>query len=86
VTAFDTGTASNPLILTFIFAPRVFPADLSLSRIHMFRNEKNVKACTGSPGTASPDPCMKSVARTSGGRVTITILSSDETDPRYRGH
>lgn len=86
VTAFNTGSINKPLVLTFIFASGVFPVDRPVSKIHMFRNEKNVKACTGPVGKAIPDPCVKSVSLNSAGRVTIVILSSDETDPRYRGH
>ena len=86
ITAFDTGSASNPLILTFVFANGIFPHGIKLSKIHMFRNEVNVKRCTGPNGTASPDPCIKSVTRASSGVITVIALSSDETDPRWRGH
>ncbi len=86
LTAFDTGSASNPLILKFIFADGVFPHGLKLSKIHMFRNEINVPRCTGPKGTAMPDPCIKRVSRNSSGVIKIVALSSDETDPRWRGH
>jgi hypothetical protein len=82
VTGFDTGSSSNRLVLRFIFAKGVFPASIPLRDISMLRNEVEVPRCR--PG--HPDPCQRSIGRTSSGRVKIVIVSSDETDPRYRGH
>jgi uncharacterized repeat protein (TIGR01451 family) len=82
VTGFDTGSPSHPLILRFIFARRVIPASIPLREISMLRNEVEVPRCR----PAHSDPCQRSIGRTSSGRVKIVIVSSDETDPRYRGH
>jgi von Willebrand factor type A domain-containing protein len=81
VTGFDTGSSSNPLVLRFVFAKGVFPATLPLREISMTRNEVEVPRCR--PG--HPDPCQRSIGRNSHGRIKIVIVSSDETDPRYRG-
>jgi hypothetical protein len=83
VTGFDTGSASNRLILRFVFARGVIPKSVPLWKISMLRNEVEVPRCREE---RRPDPCQRSITRARGGRVTIEIASSDETDPRYRGH
>lgn len=68
-------TASNPLTLTFQVYVGALPAGVVPSDVTVFRDGVAITACTGTPGTASPDPCL--AARTVSGTVeTLTVLSS----------
>jgi uncharacterized repeat protein (TIGR01451 family) len=71
-----TTTASQPLRLVFSYHPGSLPPGTQLGEITMFHDGVEVARCADSSGTASPDPCIFSVAR-SKGAVTVTVLSSE---------
>ena len=60
-----TTSVSNPLVLTFNIDPALVPVDI-------FRDGVVVGACTGTPGTAAPSPCIASGAGTS----QVTVLTA----------
>ncbi|HEX5616486.1 MAG TPA: hypothetical protein VFZ83_15130 [Acidimicrobiia bacterium] len=49
---------------------------LSASQIEVFRNGVLVPDCTGSPGTASPDPCVADRTTDGDGDAVLTVLTS----------
>lgn len=65
-------TATAPLVLTFIF-----DASIALNHpVEVFRNGALVPSCTGTPGTASPDPCATAPTINPLGDVTVTVYTS----------
>ena len=66
--------AAHPLTLKLsVDAPRV-PSDTGA--IGVLHNGARVANCTGPDGQATPDPCVSSRARVSGGDASLTVLSS----------
>lgn len=71
-----TGTAASPLVIVFVIDASIIPAGQTKDTIEIFRNGVLVGACTGSPGVASPDPCVSAREDLAGGDVKITVLTS----------
>ena len=69
-----SGTAADPLRLTFAVDPSSAPAGTLASSVAVFRNGALVPDCSGPSGTASPDPCI--AARSDGPPFTFTALTS----------
>ena len=62
-----TTTASQPLRLGLLLPPQArLPPATQLDDITMFHDGVEVPRCNNSSGTASPDPCIFSVARVKG--------------------
>lgn len=76
VIAAPTATAANPLVVVFQIDASLIPAGQTKDTIQIFRNGVLVPNCTGTPGTASPDPCVSSRVDLAGGDVQITVLTS----------
>ena len=68
-------SAAAPLSLTFTVDGSVL-GSTPPAPAQIFRDGALVAGCTGSSGTASPDPCVASRVATADGGVTITVLSS----------
>jgi hypothetical protein len=73
ITAPDA-TAADPLVLTFVLDASLLPPDPS--SIVITRDGVTVAACSGAPGTASPDPCVQSRTVLGSGDYEIVCLSS----------
>jgi len=83
ITIGQTFTPGNPLRFVFLLDKSEVPAGIKVAKIPMFHDGVLVPSCTGSSGTASPDPCVASrtkLKRT--GDVQIVVLSS--TNGRWR--
>jgi cysteine-rich repeat protein len=69
-------TAGDPLILVFALDATIIPTGEDQDGIAVFRDGVDVPACTGTPGTADPDPCVSARLLQDAGDVVITILTS----------
>lgn len=67
-------TAADPLIFTFRFFASLLPPEPSL--VTLTRNGVVVPPCTGTPGTADPDPCESTRSILGDGDLSITALTS----------
>jgi hypothetical protein len=73
------GTVARPLIIVFLLDVSVVPSGLGPNNIAVFKAATLVPACSGTPNTASPDPCVMSRLLLTGaqaGDIQITVLSS----------
>jgi len=73
------GTAARPIGLTFWLDTTIIPAGGTAENIGVFKDGAPVPACTGTPGTASPNPCVAKRNLLTGpqaGDVQIAVLSS----------
>ena len=73
------GTAARPIGLTFWLDASIIPAGGTAGNIGVFKDGAPVPACTGTPGTASPNPCVAKRNLLTGpqaGDVQIAVLSS----------
>jgi Carboxypeptidase regulatory-like domain len=70
------GTATNPITLTFEIDGSAIPAGTELSAVTVLRNGVPAANCTGTAGTASPDPCVESRTPTADGGVKLTVLTT----------
>ncbi len=68
-------TAENPLQLVFVLDSTVV-AGADVNTIQILKNTVPVPPCLGSPGVASPDPCVSSRVLLAGGDAQITVLTS----------
>ncbi|MBI2595273.1 hypothetical protein HYW46_00885 [Candidatus Daviesbacteria bacterium] len=68
-------TAENPLQLVFVLDSTVV-AGADVSTIQVLKNTVPVPPCLGSPGVASPDPCVSSRTLLADGDAQITALTS----------
>jgi uncharacterized repeat protein (TIGR01451 family) len=83
ITIGQTFSPGNPLRFVFVLDKTELPTSLKIAKIPMFHDGVLVPSCTGTAGTASPDPCV--VSRTKlkkTGDVQIVVLSS--TNGRWR--
>jgi hypothetical protein len=83
-------TAANPLILQFELDASLIRSGQNPAAIVPFRNGVAVPACTGPPGTASPDPCVAGLTIQGDLDVQLTVLTSVASDwnfalPCYTG-
>jgi len=69
-------TVGNPLVVVFELDASVIPAGGDQNSIELFRDAVAVPACTGTAGTADPDPCIPSRVLQGDGDVEITVLTS----------
>ncbi|HEX4115658.1 MAG TPA: carboxypeptidase-like regulatory domain-containing protein [Solirubrobacteraceae bacterium] len=70
-----TGTAADPIALTFSLDATEVPAGVNLAEITVLRNGSPAGNCT-KDGTAEPDPCVSSRTALPGGGVQITVLTT----------
>lgn len=75
-------TASVPLVLDFQLHISRLPVGTDESNLQIMRNATTVPACSGTPGTAAPDPCVSSRGLV-GDTVAIEVLSSAASPWRY---
>lgn len=71
-----SSTADNPLRFAFVLDSTLIPAGENQDTVQVFRNGARVEACTGTSGTASPDPCVVSRNLLTDGDVEFTVLTS----------
>jgi hypothetical protein len=71
-----SATPNNPLVLLFLIDASQVPAGGNEASIQPFKDGAPVRPCTGSPGSASPDPCISDRQTLPGGDVQITVLTS----------
>jgi hypothetical protein len=76
IDAAPDATPASPFTIGFVIDASVIPAGQSAATIVVDKNGTVVPPCTGSPGTASPDPCVANRQTLAGGDAQITILSS----------
>lgn len=72
-------TTSRPLTLTFWLDASTIPLGATASQVQVFKDGSLVPACSGTPNTASPNPCVQTrvmLTGTQAGDVQITVLSS----------
>jgi uncharacterized delta-60 repeat protein len=69
-------TVEDPLTLLFQLDASLVPPGQDETTVQVFKDGVEVDACSGSPGTASPDPCVSNRATLPDGDVEITVLTS----------
>jgi hypothetical protein len=69
-------TPGAPIRLTFVLDASLVPAGVLAGDVVVFRNGAALADCTGTPGTASPDPCVAVRADLAGGDIRIEALTS----------
>lgn len=69
-------TPSQPLELVFDVDATQIPDGLGPNDIELFKDGTLVDDCTGAPGEAEPDPCVRARSLLGGGDVRIEALSS----------
>jgi hypothetical protein len=75
ITAPSASTAS-PLVFVFRLDSTAIPSGDTAATIQVFRNGVPVADCTGSPGIASPDPCVDLRETLADGDIQLTVLTS----------
>lgn len=73
------GSVNAPLVISFAVSAAALPVGEAAGDVTVFRDGAAISACTGAPGTASPDPCVASRTQV-GDTITITVLSSHASD------
>jgi cysteine-rich repeat protein len=71
-------SAAAPLSLTFRIDASLLPADPST--VQLARDGVPISVCTGTPGTADPDPCESARSILGDGDLSITALSSHASE------
>jgi hypothetical protein len=71
INAAPDATAANPFAIVFVIDASVIPSGESAATIVVDKNGVVVPPCTGSPGIASPDPCVASRLTIAGGDAQI---------------
>lgn len=74
------GTANDPLVLVFQLDASVLPFGEDPLATQISKDGIIVPDCTGTPGVASPDPCVADREILSGGDLQITVLSSTASE------
>ena len=69
-------TPDMPLMIVFVLDASEVPAGQDETTLEVFKNGQLVPDCTGTPGIASPDPCISGRERLGDGDVRLTILTS----------
>ncbi len=69
-------TAASPLRVELLTHASIVPDGEDETTLALFRDGEIVPDCSGAAGTASPDPCVSSRARSETGEVAITALTS----------
>jgi hypothetical protein len=69
-------SAEQPLRLTFLIDASLLPISLTPDRIEIFRDGVALPPCSGSDGSATPDPCVASRRLLASGAAEIVALSS----------
>ena len=82
ITIGQTFSPGDPLRFVFVLDKSEIPRHTQVKKIPMFHDGVLVPDCTGSAGTASPDPCVVSRTKLKNGDVQIVVLSS--TNGRWR--
>jgi hypothetical protein len=84
ITIGQTFSPGNPLRFVFILDKSEIPHGTKVKKIPMYHDSVPVPNCSGSPGQASPDPCVVSRTKVKkcSGDVQIVVLSS--TNGRWR--
>jgi hypothetical protein len=73
-------TAANPLIIEFLIDSLLVVAGPSAATIVVTKDGVVVPPCGGSPGTASPDPCVADRQTLANDDLKITVLTSTASD------
>lgn len=76
VIAAPAGTVEAPLVIVFVLDSSLVPSGGDEHSLDVFRNGEPIPECTGTAGTASPDPCISARARLGDGDVQLTALTS----------
>lgn len=82
ITIEQTFSPGLPLRFGFLLDKSEIPKQAKVNTIPMYHDGVLVANCTGSPGVASPDPCVVSRTKLATQDVRIVILSS--TNGRWR--
>jgi hypothetical protein len=85
INASPDATPGNPFVIGFVIDASVIPSGQTAATIVVNKNGVAVPPCTGSPGTASPDPCVSSRQTIAGGDAQITVLSSTASTWQFAG-
>ena len=75
ITAPDA-TPDSPLSLVFVVDASRLPAGAAVSSVEILKDGVLVPDCSGSPGIASPDPCVSARLALVDGDVELTVLTS----------
>jgi uncharacterized repeat protein (TIGR01451 family) len=78
----ETFSPGHPLRFAFVLDASEIPKHTKVNRIPMYHDGVPVANCAGSPGVASPDPCVVSRTKLATQDVQIVVLSS--TNGRWR--
>jgi hypothetical protein len=70
------GTSANPLRLVFRIDSSLLAGRNAVRHFTIFRNGVAVGSCTGSAGTAAPDPCLSSKTLLTDGDLEAVIFTS----------
>jgi uncharacterized repeat protein (TIGR01451 family) len=82
ITIGQTFSPGHPLRFAFVLDTSEIPKHTKLNTIPMYHDGVLVANCAGSPGVASPDPCVVSRTKLATQDVQIVVLSS--TNGRWR--
>ncbi|HKO26961.1 MAG TPA: hypothetical protein VJU80_05850 [Solirubrobacteraceae bacterium] len=82
ITIGQTFSPGHPLRFAFVLDKSEIPKHTKLNTIPMYHDGVPVANCAGSPGVASPDPCVVSRTKLATQDVQIVVLSS--TNGRWR--
>jgi uncharacterized repeat protein (TIGR01451 family) len=82
ITIDQTFSPGHPLHFGFVLDKSEIPKHTKVSTIPMYHDGVLVANCAGSPGVASPDPCVVSRTKLATQDVQIVVLSS--TNGRWR--
>jgi hypothetical protein len=70
---------SNPLTIIFTLDASIIPGGQNQNTVQVFRDGSQVPNCTGTPGTANPNPCVSSrvlLTGTAAGDIQLTVLTT----------
>ena len=82
ITIDQTFSPGHPLRFVFVLDKSEIPKRIKVNSIPMYHDGVLVVNCAGSPGVASPDPCVVSRTKLATQDVQIVVLSS--TNGRWR--
>ncbi|MDO9410782.1 carboxypeptidase-like regulatory domain-containing protein, partial [Patulibacter sp.] len=70
------GTVADPITVTFTIDAGALPAGSALERLSVLRDGEFVADCTGSAGSATPDPCIATRRTVDGGDAELRVLAT----------